>query len=135
MSEPDILIQYVTIERSQHPTGRRVLSDGTLQRITNDNPVPGPDERLDHDRALNWTAERRLAPDAIQAIKKAINESGIFELPPRLLINYCKEDPGVAIWTVTVEGHHVRVVLYDPKPKRSAELDRLLLALNLIWGT
>ncbi|MHB8625492.1 MAG: hypothetical protein ACYDBJ_00845 [Aggregatilineales bacterium] len=134
MSEPDILIQYVTVERTQHPTGRRVLADGTLQRTTADNPLPGPDDLLDRDRTLTWTTERRLPPDKIQAIKKAINEAGVFDLPPRLLINYCKEDPGVTIWTVSVDGHQTRIVLFDPKPKRSPELDRLLLALNLIWG-
>jgi len=135
MSEPDVLIQYVTIERSHLPTGRRVFADGTLQRTAADNPFPGPDDVLDRDRALNWTTERRLAPAAIQSIKKAINESGLFELPPRLLINYCKEVPAVAIWTANVDNRHTRGVVYDPKPRRSAELDRLLLALNLIWGT
>ena len=134
MSESDILIQYVVIERTQHPTGRRILNDGTLQRTTADNPLPGPDDLLERDRALNWTTEQHFSSGTVQAIKKAISDSGVFELPPRLLINYCKEDPGVAIWTVNVDGHQTRVVLYDPKPKRSAELDRLLLALNLIWG-
>lgn len=130
---PDILIQYVIIERTQHPTGRRVLADGTLQRTIADNPPPDPDELLDRDRALDWNTQRRLSAEDIQAIKQAINESGIWELPPRLLINYCKEDPGVAIWTVHVEDRQTRVVVYDPKPKRSPELDRLLLALNPIW--
>lgn len=133
MSEPDILIQYVTVERTQHPTGRRVLVDGTLQHTTADNPLPGPDDLLDRDLTLAWMTEHRLSPDKIAAIKKAINESGIFDLPPRLLINYCKEDPGVTIWTINVDSRRARVVLFDPKPKRSPELDRLLLALKSIW--
>jgi len=134
MPESDILIQYVTIERTQRPTGRRVLTDGTLQRTAADNPLPGPDDLLERERALNWMTERRLSSDSIQAIKKAINDSGAFDLPPRLLINYCKEDPGVAIWTISIDGRQTRIVVFDPKPKRSAELDGLLLAMNLIWG-
>ena len=135
MSEsPDLLIQYVVIERTQHPTGRRILADGTLQRTAADNPLPDPDELLERDRALEWQTERRLSAENIQAVEQAINESGLWELPPRLLINYCKEDPGVAIWTAKVDDRQTRVVVYDPKPKRSPEIDRLLLALNLIWG-
>ncbi len=123
---PDILIQFVTVQRQQRPTGRRVLLDGLLQRTSDDNALPGPDDLLEKDRALNWQDERRLTAEQIQAIKDAVLNSGFFNLLPRLLINYCKEDPGAAIWTVNIDGQQARVVLYDPKPRRSPELDQLM---------
>ena len=79
---------------------------------------------------LNWQPAEMLTPDQIQAIQTAIRESGFFNLQPRLLLNYCKEDPGVAIWHVWIDDHQARVVVYDPKPKRAAELDKLQAALS-----
>ncbi len=130
MAERAVLLQYVTNQRTERPGGRRIWSDGLVQRCAEDNPLPGPTERLDLDRDLRWQDERRLTPDQVGAIRSAIHDIGFFDLPPRLLINYCKEDPGATIWTVNLDGRTGRVVAYDPRPKRSPELDRLTAILN-----
>ena len=59
-----------------------------------------------------------------------IQESGFFELEARLLINYCKEDPGVGIWEIELNGQRHRVVVFDPRPRRSPVIDSLLKALD-----
>ncbi len=132
MTDPQIVLQYVIMQRDQHPTGRRVLADGKVQRTTADNALPTPDDRLDLDRALTWEDEQLLPSEKLQAIRQAVLDSDFFDLPARLLINYCKEDPGTAIWTANVADRQARVVVFDPRPKRSAEIDRLLAALNSI---
>ncbi len=132
MTDTDVLIQYVIVQRKERPMGKRVLQNGTIQRTSPDNALPDPDELLERDRVLNWQDAGHLAPDQLQAIKAAIVESGFFDLPARLLINYCKEDPGTAIWTANIDGRIGRVVLYDPRPRRSAELDKLLGLLTPI---
>lgn len=132
MPETDILIQYVTVQRTERPAGRRVLQNGTVQRTTDDNPLPGPDELLERDRSLIWQDVKRLTTEQVQLIKDAVTASGFFDLPARLLINYCKEDPGATIWTVDIDGRKGRVVLYDPKPRRSPELDKLLQLITPI---
>ncbi len=60
--------------------------------------------------------------------------SGFFELQPVLLINYCKEDPGKAIWTVTPDGQTARVVVFDPRPRRSTAIDLLNQAIDRIFA-
>jgi hypothetical protein len=124
MTEPYILLQSVTTERTAAPSGFRVWSDGNVQR-TADNPIPSPTERLDKDRELNWQDSGRLAPEQVEQLKTAILENGIIDLPPSLTINYCKEDPPTAIWTINVDGRIARIVVWDPRPRRSAEFDRL----------
>ena len=128
--ERSLVIQCVTVQRDQIPSGWRVLIDGLYERTSADNVLPTPTEPLDRDRVLNWQPAGMLSPDQIQAIQTAIRESGFFNLQPRLLINYCKEDPGVAIWCVWVDDHQARVVVYDPKPKRAPELDKLRAVLS-----
>jgi hypothetical protein len=132
MSERTLLLQTVTTQRAERPSGLRIWSDGLVQRSAEDNPFPGPTERLDLDRELNWRDEHRLTPDQVGVIRDAIGEIGFFELPPRLLINYCKDDPGTTIWTVTVGRRTGHVVVYDPRPKRSLALDRLSALVNRV---
>ena len=132
MAEVDrsILIQCVTIQRDQIPGGWRVLIDGRYERTSADNALPTPTEPLDRDRILSWQPAGMLSVDQVQAIQSAILESGFFNLQPKLLINYCKEDPGVAIWHVAIGEQQARVVVYDPRPKRALELDNLRAALS-----
>jgi hypothetical protein len=130
MSERFVLLQRITNQRGERPVGVRIWSDGVVQRAADDNPPPGPTERLDVDRDLKWQDERRLDPQQVETIRTAIQDSGFFDLPPRLLINYCKEDPGAAIWIVNLSGRMARVVVYDPRPRRSPELDQLSALLD-----
>jgi hypothetical protein len=125
----EILLQYVTIERTIPAQGRRILQDGTLQTPSPENPLPGVSDLLEKDRPLTWVDLRQLSPEELDMIREAIRKSGIFGLPARILINYCKEDPGTQIWTIDLDGQNHRVVLYDPRPRRAAEIDALLAAL------
>jgi hypothetical protein len=128
MAQRIVLVQVVTIQRAEHPTGLRIWSDGTVQRGIGE--LPGPTELLEKDRALDWTDIHTLNDDQLDTVRSIIRQSGIFDLEPRLLINYCKEDPGVAIWTVSLDGQTARVVVYDPRPRRSPQLDRLMQVIN-----
>lgn len=132
MPERDILIQYVINQRGERPTGLRVWSDGQVQRCADDNTPPGMTDLLERDRELNWQDEKQIGTEQVEVLRAAIRDSGFFNLAPRLLINYCKEDPGTAIWTVNLDGQTARVVVYDPRPRRSAEIDKLLAALNAV---
>jgi hypothetical protein len=132
MADRTLLIQYTVNQRKERPAGLRVWSDGVLQRPAEDNPPPTEAERLDVDREIRWTDIRTLTVDQVTAIQVAILSIGFFDLPARLLINYCKEDPGTAIWTAYVEGRCGRVVVFDPRPKRSPELDTFSAQLNEI---
>jgi hypothetical protein len=125
MTDRHVLIQSVTIQRTEVPKGFRVWSDGAVEHTAPDNALPGPTERLDRDRDLIWQSAGQLTADQVEQLSTAIVESGIFDLPPSLLINYCKDDPGVAIWTVNIDGRVARILVYDPRPRRSAELDKL----------
>ena len=129
-----VLIQYIIVQRDQVPTGWRILADGRYERTAADNALPTPTEPLDRDRALNWQPTGTITAEQIQVIEKTVRDSGFFNLQPRLLINYCKDDPGVAIWTVNVDGQQKRVVVYDPKPKRAAEIDKLKALLTELIG-
>jgi hypothetical protein len=132
MAERNVLLQYVINQRSEPPRGLRIWSDGTVQRPADDNALPTATEPLEKDRLLNWIDTQVLTGEQIETIRAAIRLSGIFDLPPRLLINYCKEDPGTAIWTVNLDGQSARVVVYDPRPRRSAEIDQLNQAINAV---
>jgi hypothetical protein len=132
MSERSVLLQRITNQRGERPDGLRIWSDGMVQRVSEDNPPPDATERLDVDRELKWQDERHLDPEQVDAIRAAIQDSGFFDLPPRLLINYCKDDPGAAIWTVNLNGRTAHVVLYDPRPRRSPVLDRLSANLDTL---
>lgn len=134
MSERVVLIQYVTQQRTERPVGLRVWTDGLVQTVAPDNPLPDPTALLERDRDLKWQNERHLSTQQIDAIKAAIRESSFFELEARLLINYCKEDPGTMIWTVNLDGQSWRVVVFDPRPRRSLQLDNLSKALAEILG-
>lgn len=125
----ELLLQYVTIERTIPPQGRRILQDGTLQTPSPDNPLPGVSDLLEKDRPLQWVDVRKLSAEELEKVREAVRGSGIFDLPSRILINYCKEDPPTQIWTLDLDGQIHRVVLYDPKPRRAAEIDTLLAAL------
>ncbi len=129
MPEAEILIQFVTVQRTERPVGQRILQDGRLQRTADDNALPNATEALEKDRDLRWIDIRVLTALQIQAVKDAVVGCGFFDLPARLLINYCKEDPGTQIWTANIDGRKARVVIYDPKPHRSPEVDRLQAAL------
>ena len=131
MTESGVLVQYVVQQRTQSPIGLRIWSDGKVQRCGNNAP-PGATERLDIDRELMWQDEPPLDKVSLTAIRDAIQVSGIFEMEPRLLINYCKDDPGAAIWNVLLDGRMAHVVMYDPKPNRSVALDTLMQAINAV---
>lgn len=135
MNTAAILIQAVTIQRKNAPLGKRILQSGLIQYTTPDNPRPNDTESLEKDRTLNWTDGELLAAEALAQVKTAIQSSKIFDLPGRILINYCKEDPGTQIWYVEIDEQRTRVVLFDPKPKRSSELDQLIAHLTPFWGT
>lgn len=130
----EIVLQYVVNQRTERPAGLRILSDGLVQRPSPDNPLPGPTERLDRDRDIAWLDDRRLTAEQLDAVYSAVRAAKFPDLLPRMLINYCKEDPGAAIWDVEIDGQHWRVVVYDPRPRRSAELDALLDSLRALVG-
>jgi hypothetical protein len=132
MADRTILLQRVIIQRTEPPDGLRIWSDGLVQRSSDDNPLPDPTERLDKDRDLKWEDDQRISAHEVDTIRSAIRNSGFFGLEPQLLINYCKEDPGAAIWTVNVGDESARVVLWDPKPKRSATLEALSGAIDKV---
>src|SRR5260221_12433415 len=102
MGDPHILIQTVVIQRVEVPKGIRIWSNGMVERTAPDNALPGPTERLGRDRDLIWQAAGQLTADQIEKLRAVIIENGIFDLLPSLLINYCKDDPGVAIWTINL---------------------------------
>lgn len=133
MTERAIFIQYAIHQRNEHPTGIRIWSDGLVQRCSAANPLPLPTDNLERDRDLIWEDDQQkkaLTADQLNTLADAVRQSSFFALPPRLLINYCKEDPGTMIWTITLDGQTGRVVVFDPRPKRSPELDILLKILT-----
>jgi hypothetical protein len=132
MNERTILIQRVINQRTEQPDGLRIWSDGLLQRTAEDNPQPGSMDRLDKDRQLKWRDTGQLSPEQVEEIRATISNSGFFELQPVLLINYCKEDPGTAIWTVSLDGQTARVVVFDPRPRRNPAIDLLNQAIDRI---
>lgn len=132
MSDRVVVLQKVVNQRTAPPSGLRIWSDGLVQRSAADNPLPTATERLDKDRDLKWQDDGHLASSQVEVVREAIRQVGFFDLPPVMLINYCKEDPGTAIWAVNVDGQTARVVVFDPRPRRSAELDRLSAALDEI---
>jgi hypothetical protein len=125
-----VILQYVINQRTEVPTGQRVLADGTVQRLASTNPLPTETERLDLDRDLAWETIGQITAEQISAISSAITSGGFFDLEPKLLINYCKEDPGTGIWTANVDGRSHHVVVFDPRPRRSAVIDKLMGALK-----
>ncbi len=129
-----VVLQKVIIQRAERPSGLRIWSDGLVQHPMADNPLPTATERLDKERDLKWQDDSQLTDRQVEAIREAIRQASFFDLSPVLLINYCKEDPGTAIWTVNLDGQMARVVVFDPRPRRNAELDRLSAALNEILG-
>jgi hypothetical protein len=131
-TDAPILLQYVITQRGERPSGQRVLQDGTLQAVAADNPPPSATEPLDRDRVLVWETRSHLSAEQVAAIKATILATDLFDLPPKLLINYCKEDPGTGVWSADVDGRKARVVVYDPKPKRSAAVDSLMVAFNAL---
>ncbi len=132
MSERTVVVQYVINQRAERPTGRRIWSDGLVQRCADDAPLPGPAERLDRDRDLPWQDAGQLATAELEMVRNAVLQSGFFDLPAMLLINYCKEDPGTAVWTVNVSGRTARVVVFDPRPRRESVIDHLSGLLDSI---
>ena len=133
MADRIVLIQCVITQRTERPTGFRIWTDGVVQRPA-DNVLPNATERLDLDRNLAWQDERQLSADQVNTIRDTIRQIKFLELPTRLLINYCKEDPGTAIWTVNVDGQVGRVVVFDPRPRRNEALDRLSKQISDIIG-
>ena len=125
MSDRIIVLQRVIQHRSERPSGLRIWSDGLVERSSSENVPPGPDDRLDRDRELSWTDVQHLTDEQVAALKEVIRRANFFDLPPVLLINYCTEDPGTAIWTVTLDDSTWRVVVFDPRPRRSPALDIL----------
>lgn len=125
-----VILQYVINQRGEVPTGQRVLDDGTVQRVAASSPKPGETERLDLDRELSWEAIGQISAEQVSAISSAVTDGGFFDLEPKLLINYCKEDPGTGIWTANVGGRSYRVVVFDPRPRRSPVIDKLVELLK-----
>ena len=132
MADDGVLIQRVIYQRTEPPVGLRIWVDGLVQRVADATPLPSPTDRLDLDREVIWRDEPRLSPEQVEAVRDAIRDSGIFDLEPRLLINYCKEDPGTAIWNATLDGKTAHVVVFDPRPRRSPELDSLEALINQV---
>ncbi len=130
MAERVVVIQYVINQRAERPTGLRIWSDGMVQHCADDAPLPSDTERLDQDRDLPWQDVRQLSAVETETVRTIVRQSGFFALPPMLLINYCKEDPGAAIWTATVDGRTARVVVFDPRPRRDPVIDKLTDVLN-----
>src|SRR5215813_5176685 len=109
MIERYVLLQRVINQRNMRPDGLRIWSDGQVQRSAEDNLPPDPTDRLDKDRDLKWVDTQQLTVYQVNAVRTAIRSSGFFELAPLLLINYCLDDPGTAIWTVNVGDETARV--------------------------
>src|SRR5258708_29308615 len=104
MTDGTILVQWVNRQRTEPPTGLRIWWDGVVERCSSANPLPSATERLDKDTEFLWQIEKTLSADQVESIQTAIRHSGIFEMYPVLLINYCKEDPGSAIWIANLDG-------------------------------
>jgi hypothetical protein len=127
---PEVLIQYLLQQRGERPTGFRIWPDGRVEHCAATNPVPTPTARLDHEPELIWQESGRLDTAQLGAVKEAIRQAKLEALPPRLLINYCKEDPGAALWTFNLDGQSGQITVYDPHPKRHPQLDTLLAQLQ-----
>jgi len=132
MSDALVMLEYLIVQRGVRPSGQRILSDGTLLKPADDTPLPGEDDLLEKDRPLRWVEVRKLSTEAVEHLSQTVVSAGFFDLEKRLLINYCKEDPGVAIWVAQVGDQKARVVLYDPKPKRNATIDQIEAALKSV---
>lgn len=130
MSERSVLLQQVIYQRTEPPKGFRIWSDGSVQRCAESNALPSPTERLDKDRTLIWEDDCLLATEQLEMLQTSIRDSGFLDLPPALLLNYCTEDPGTAIWQASIDGQSVHVVVWDPRPRRSSEIDKLIATVN-----
>jgi len=130
MTDVTILVQYTVTQREERPSGFRIWSDGRVQRAAESNPLPTPTERLDVERQIEWADVRTLDAAQLEKARLALRTANFAEMPPKLLINYCKEDPGAGLWIVNVDGQSGRVVVYDPRPKRNAALDTLLSEIS-----
>lgn len=131
----EVVLQYIVNQRGSAPTGLRITADGNVSRPAPDSAPPGPTARLDMERQdVVWVAVGQIGPEGVEALREALRANRFLELPARLLINYCKEDPPAALWTATLDGQTVRVTVFDPRPKRSTEIDGVLAALQRITG-
>jgi hypothetical protein len=132
--EPEIIMQVVVNERGERPNGLRILADGAVQQPTPDTPPIAGGERLDREGKIAWHTLKIIDSAALDRVRDAVRAADFAALPPQMLINYCKEDPGTAIWHVHIDGAHWRVLVWDPRPRRSPALDRLMAALVQIVG-
>jgi hypothetical protein len=130
MTDRVVLLEEVTYQRTERPHGFRIWSDGTVERTSDANPLPTLTERLDVDRTVQWEADRTLSAEQLAALSETIRQSGIFDVEPKMLINYCKEDPPAAIWKINLDGQSHKILVYDPRPRRSAVLDAVLAAVK-----
>ncbi len=130
MSEATLILQYTNTQREERPKGFRLWSDGRVQRASEANPLPSRTERIDVERQIEWTDARTLEASQLEQCLNAIRQANFSAMSPKMLINYCKEDPGAGLWIVNLDGQHWRVLVYDPRPKRSAELDALLATIE-----
>jgi hypothetical protein len=131
----EVFLEYVINERGQRPGGLRIMDDGEVLQPADSNSPPEPTARLDKDRSVAWETQRRLSAEELETLRTAVQNTKFFELPPQLLINYCKEDPGTAIWKINIGEQSLRVVVFDPRPKRSADIDSILAALKSVLAS
>ncbi len=127
---PEVLIQYVLQQRGERPVGFRIWPDGRTEQCAATNSTPDPSARLDREPELTWQPGGSLDRAQLEALRAAIREAKLSALPSKLLINYCKDDPGSAIWTFNLDGEAGQITVYDPHPKRYPQLDMLLAQLQ-----
>ena len=127
----DVLVeQWVTAEQSD-PFGRRVRADGTAEECTSTTAEFVDGALRFGSQPLRWRKVAQLDEAALEALRTAIRQLGVLELPEPL------EHPGnlVAkaeqVWTVALDGRRHQVSFPGAGLDRAPALARLDEALQL----
>ena len=125
-----LLLEHTLRKRS--PWAIRFYADGHVEEYSDQEMVFENNEIVTHSLPLEWRPLTRLSKEELDALKDAIRQSGILELPEKVGDSQRVMDGAVSEWYAHLDDHENRLTAWEPQASKHPGLKELSVAIQTI---
>lgn len=128
--QTDLLLEHTLKKRS--PWAIRFYADGRVEEYSDQEMVFENNEIITRSLPLEWRPLTLLSAEELEALKDAIRQSGILELPEKVGDAQRVRDGAVSEWYARLGGKEIRLTAWEPDASQHPGLKELSVAIQTI---
>lgn len=130
MPDSELLLEHSLLKRS--PWAIRFYQDGRVEEYSDQVMVFENNQVVTHQQPLEWRPLTILSDDELEALKDAIRQSDILNLPERVGQPVDVADGAVAEWYARLGDRENRLTAWEPQASNHPGLIELSVAIQTI---